>query len=193
MFEESLKIHILDITKGLSLIGTVSEIFDHYIHIAKGDIIDFSKLNVMIEEWTGWTKLNQITRKVSSDNSWAIITPSDAYYPSVNDVVICLDDTVIPVYDPTKSKKGFHGEIKYKYNTVSCRDMVSSSGYFRMRRLPRTNAPFYQHIKCSVTSMMDDEESVTYSIFTKSGFFNGNNFHLCSSDTRIEDEKELWK
>lgn len=193
MFDESLKIHILDLTKSETMTGSVEEIFNHYIQWEKNNSIDFERLDVVIEDWTGWTKLERITRSKTRDESWGVISPNDSYYPGINDVVLCLPNTVIPVYEPDKSMKGFHGEIKYKYKTVPCCDMVNRSGYFRMRRLPRTESPFFYHIKCNVTSLADEDEITVYSIFTKSGFFNGNNFHLCSSDTRIEDEKELWK
>lgn len=193
MFDESLKIHILDLSKSESITGTISEIFDRYVHLSKENYIDFSRVDVMIEDWTGWTKLERVTRDIVMCDDFCIVTPSDTYYPTVNDVVICLNKTIVPVYDPNKSTKGFHGEVKYKYKTVPCGNLVNTSEYFRMRKLPRTDAPFYQHIKCDIAKMPADGASEVYQVYTKSGFFNGNNFHLCSSDTRIEDEKELWK
>ena len=151
-----------------------------------GDIIDLSKLNVKIKDWTGWTQLLSIhIIKNQTDMNWKILTPKDENMPGYK---LILKDEILPIYSHNATIKGFHGEVKYKYSLCHIDDISNEI-------ILRAKIPYIMEWQMFLQMDSTDTEMDCngYKIYTKSGFYNAGIYHLCSSDTKIDGSKELWK
>lgn len=177
-------IHILDIDHEVSLHDSINKVFQYFSYLRKEDngfsYIDLSKVNVKIKDWTGWTQLLRI-EAFNNIDSWDQLS-------SPNPLI--LIDEIIPIYSPDVSKQGFHGEVKYKYILYDYQ-YLKGMKEFTVRAI--VDGDNWQAFLPMHLESIQDDTSVGYKIYTKSGFYNANNIHLCSSDTRIEDGKESWK
>ena len=182
-------IHILDIESEESLHMPIVDIFDAYIMHAdmSTGIIDFTNLNVKIKDWTGWTQLMSIRSiKNTDDVNWKLVTPKDEELPNAE---LKMVDQILPIYSNSDATKiGFHGEVKYSYQLTHI-DELPMDGMLRAK-IPYS-LDWQRFI--TVKSEKSTSEPVGFEITTKSGFFNGGIYLLCSSDTKIDGSKELWK
>lgn len=191
MIDRDTIIHILDIDEGNSIESSVSSIFQKYsMYMDDEGVVDFSSRNIKIKDWTGWTQLMSIQRiKSNGAMNWKILTPTFEKLPEDLSSELILKGEVLPIYSHDDTLKGFHGEVKYKYS-LSHIDDISNEIVLRAR-IPRTTE-WQRFIVMGIgdyTSLHDDG----FVIVTKSGFYNANIYHLCSSDTKIDGSKELWK
>lgn len=182
-------IHILDIDHEVSIHDPISKVYQYFSHLRKEDngfsYIDLSNLNVKIKDWTGWTQLLKIEAYDDIDDWDKLSSP----------IPLVLKDEIIPIYSPDVSKQGFHGEVKYKY-ILHEYQYLKGMKEFIVRTIvdDRDDDVWQLFIPMHLESVPNSSKNkVGYKIYTKSGFFNANNIHLCSSDTRIEDGKESWK
>lgn len=197
MISSVTNVHILDIDKEANCNGSIASFFAHYSYLWKSiseneSEIDFSGMNVKIKDWTGWTQLNKIVR-IENNRPWSRMVCTDLLQEFYGSIII--RDQMIPVYDNSLSKPGFHGEVKYKY--ILRNDLYLNGMEKFVMRVFVNGEQWQQFIPMRLEPVLEsnpmENRHVGYDIYTKSGFFNANGFHLCSSDTRIEDGKESWK
>lgn len=188
-------IHILDIDSSESIQDTISHIFWKYGYKVQREpgfvnSIDFSEMNIKIKDWTGWTQLLKIRECEAEPFDWIGLEPTD---PNIKKF-IQLKDCNIALYDKDTSTHGFHGEVKYKY-TIRDYQYLKNQDKVTMRILVpyQEQWQMFMDMKVLHISRFFAPELVGYEIYTKSGFYNANGFHLCSSDAKAEDEKDLWK
>lgn len=189
MLSGNTDIHILDIETEESLHMPIVDIFDTYIMHAdmSTGIIDFTKLNVKIKDWTGWTQLLSIRSiKNTDDVNWKLVTPKDEELPNAE---LRMVNQILPIYSNSDTTKiGFHGEVKYNYQLIDVNELPTDA----MLRAKIPNTINWQRF-IAVKAEKSISEPVGFEIVTKSGFFNGGIYLLCSSDTKIDGSKELWK
>lgn len=183
-------IHVLDIDTETNMHKTIQDIFWNYAHrITQVDdnlsYIDLSGSNVKIKDWTGWTQLLKIERILVSRSNILKLGTDDAYNLNI------LDEN-IPVYENTTSIRGFHGEVKYKYR-IHQYQYLKNQEKVLMRMIFPGEEKWQDFINIEVINSYIEEGVPFYRIYTKSGFYNANGFHLCSADTKIEADKELFK
>lgn len=201
MIHSSTKIHILDINEKISLNATIADVYRNFSRFQKhvGDrlVVDLSNENVVIKDWTGWTKLykmEKIEKKAGEkDIEWDWIERLEPHDFLFYDTFV--SDAIIPVYSKDISRPGFHGEVKYKYILKEYHNLKEMNQFTMRLMLDSENWQKFisVHLEPLSPNYVFENASIGYEIYTKSGFYNANGFHLCSSDTRIEDSKELYK
>ena len=182
-------IHVLDIDAQEHYNLPIEDIFKKYIHLSTIDdnsieTIDLSGRNIKIADGTGWTQLLKITRDEMDAMMYSIGS-------TISDIHInASESTLIPIYKPYMSKPGFHGEVLYQYTPKALCDCQYGIDNIRVFDFNNTKydrfEPIHHH-------MMEDVYIKGYNIFTKSGFYNCSNMHLCTSVTWNRDGKEQWK
>ncbi len=178
-------IKILDIDHNVHMEESLDKIHLHYFTQSQSGIIDFSKMKVYISDWTGWTMLKSIQRINQNIKFRQLHTTK--YVNTVPISVFIDEDQIIPAYDEMR-KTGFHGEVKYRY----AKRHINAGDKFRMRAMLPSNVEWQDFISMEVSDSYELCDH-GYRIYTRSGFFNAGPLHFLSSDTKIEDDKELFK
>ena len=188
MIHPSTIIDILDMKDADFQTGRIKNIFQHYIEYAeffedKSAMIDFvrSGLDVKVKDWTGWTQLLSII-KIPSDGSWVRLVQEDSFHG----ISLSIDD-LVPVYYPDNCIRGFHGERKFLY-TLKEALSIGKDDYLRERNLTQPEDEEYKQFTHVYLMHFEDEVYESgYQVITKSGFFNGSDFHLFSGDQMFTD------
>ena len=173
MIEESTMIQILDIDIGESKPKPVLEVYREYLSKAKCietvdyNILDFSNLDVHIQDWTGWTKLLLIKKWIAPRS---VRTLTAMWCPAP--LITVYDYTLVPVYKMQNAVRGFHGEVKFAYDLKPATDLQVGN-LLRVRGLD--NGDQFSPISAIKSS---DSDRAFYEIITKSKFYNANNVHL---------------
>ena len=196
MIHGSSIIHVLNLDRRESYLGTVEEVLNKLkasLLILGENDYDFSKNNVMIGDWTGWTKLNAIN--INMCDRWIELNPLSVFEAELPHFNIQLSgDTPIPLYDPFNKSSEFHGEVKYNYKIKQLKDVIGDEDCLYMRnkeihKYRESNNQFIQMISTETNLKV----SIGYEIYTRSGFVNVNNFHLLSSEAKNEELVQRWK
>ena len=166
---------------------TVSEFMIEYA--AKmdkdGQLIFNGDEHMYIRDGLGWTSLFKIARVNFFSVSWINIKSDHA---SINVDALAL----LPIFDPSISKKGFHGELLHKYNVLDPSNVeeLDKDAYMH---IINDDFSIYTFEKISMSkSNIQEEPSRGYDIFTKSKFFNSNGFHMYG-ETQRPKENILFK
>lgn len=185
------KINALDLKSGYNFDGMVVKLLSQYMEYVDffddgSLLLDCDKvgLYLAIQDWTGWTKLNSIAC-VSKITTWyrLIIDQDNALRP-----LHATKEELIPVYDPSQSIRGFHGETKFLYQLKGIGDLVHGDK-IRHRDLTGPEDDHPQQFGTVLAAEPDPLESdssrfetVGYEIETLSGFYNGNGVHLAANN-----------
>jgi hypothetical protein len=173
----------LDKKEERSYIDKVLSLFTKYSTYAKESngelVIDFNQHSqiVYIVDGFGWTALQSI-RKVNKKCDWKSIVAPRSF--------TATEDTLIPVYDTSNYKIGFHGEVKYDFKVIPVSELTQGDK-LRVRRLTDDNGNKmeYQEVDSVITT--SDDPLMGYELITRSGFFNANNIHMWGrKDMRYE-------
>ena len=191
MIHHSTPIHFLDINEGVDYNKDAEFLFTHYAHkinvTDKGEEIVFTDNdNVKIMDWRGWTQIEKIEKSINENwyQLMPIVIPEGLYNHQKFSPIEVSSDTLIPVYDPHKFIRGFHGEVKFEYKLKKV-DQLSSTDQLRFLKL--IDIYGNNHRFSSVTLYPTNSTIIGYKIYTKSEFFNAGVYHLYASDIVSEN------
>ena len=150
------KLQLLDLKSGDPIIDTVENIFQKYSHLIEqtmdGKIIKFK--DVKITDWTGWTDLFYIYKVDPDDrvDDWLTLTTDSGNSLDIGNHP--YHPTWIMIYDPDKSRRGFHGEILYHFELYGPLEIYSgligdiNGKHVRVRGLSNDDGRSIQFCKC---------------------------------------------
>lgn len=172
----------LDIQEEKHYKGTINDLMKHYAHrIHRIDehhsVIAFGAENgpkIKVQDWTGWTDVQTIWKVPVIDDQWMKITAID--YPDLSIIVTTFE--LIPAYKVENTKRGFHGEIKYKY-FLKHPARITKNDALRTRGIEGPNNSYFVNVD---VNYVPSDERYGYQILTISNFINLNQFHMYSSD-----------
>lgn len=130
--------------------------------------------SMKIPDWRGWTDIIAIERKWM-EGWWSITTAQGK-------LLVCTPETLIPVYNPTKLTKGFHGESKYDVKYVGAEE-VEPGNFIRVRNIVDPEK-FHSIDFDKVVSVKENDEHARgfgYNVITRSGFMNCNDIYVMNS------------
>jgi hypothetical protein len=155
----------------------ISGMFGKYIARSKtidGGIIEIEfnsdKNVVKITDWKGWSDLRLFRRK-SDITNWVKLTTSRGTS------ITATNDTLIMVYDPTSTCRGFHGETKYAYDVTQFEN-VKEGNVVRVRHTKDAEGFDIDFDTIDKIEYLETEPKIGYQITTRSGFYNCNDFYL---------------
>ena len=175
MIHKDMTICWMDISKNIVKEGSIDEFFRSmafrvnysdpsmpYIKFNQNDI-------VKVTDWKGWTDVEYITKISNMVSAYRIETVHGKY-------VICSDNQILPVYDPTKKAIGFHGESLFEFDTVRSY-LIKEKDILRVRHCvdENTNDIFFDEV-CRVIQVDDNDE--WYVMKTKHGWYNCNDIYI---------------
>lgn len=174
------KVHCLDIYEERSIIKSIEEIFQMYSSRMNFDsstkefTIDLRNYDVKIHDLFGWTKVECLKKRHVSPKDWR-----ELHVSLVSKPITMTSDSVIAVYPKIESIRGFHGETKYPYEIRNIH-MINDNEKIRLVNKPDPNISEIIFSEPTLTSSSCRYDHA-YEIYTKSGFYNAENFHLFSS------------
>lgn len=181
MISENTNVHCLDIREERSIIKSIEEIFQMYSSrlifdsSTKEFIIDLKKYDIKIHDLFGWTKIEYLKKKHISPSDWR-----ELHIPSICDPITMTADSIMAVYPKEpKSIRGFHGETKYPYELRNIH-MINDNEKIRLINKSDPNINETIFFVPTLTSS-EYRSEYAYEIYTKSGFYNAENFHLFST------------
>ena len=199
MIHPNTQIQYLDIKIGEPRYKTINDLYQEYSHNAE-EILSHKHLkiteinfgendNVKITDLFGWTNVLSL-RKVQSVGyhiRWNILA-------AANKKVLLTESELVPFYDINKHTIGFHGEIKYEYILKQLSKSLDTD-YIRLHNGEDTDESVIEFAPRQI--IQTDKSEVNrinygYELVTRSGFFNGNDIHLFSSDNISIDEVSKW-
>lgn len=221
MIHPNMNISIIDIDAEKANICTIDEFYKRYIEhseeINTDDCIsriNFSWANIKITDWYGWTQLLSVEKVPVDKTKWMELRVGLKDIPIAESAIILSSETPVPSYNPYKSTKYFHGEIKYLFE-VKTFESFSKEDYLRVLSLMPFNSKYsckcrklYGIInknstcsKCKTLVEYNDkntqdfwhpislksietDKNYGYRITSKSGFYNVNKFHLITNDDK---------
>jgi hypothetical protein len=146
---------------------SIQKLYQRYSHLEdkESEKIVFHENNIVkIKDNTGWTDILSI--KKCSNKQWIRIKSPD----NISEIKVDKSQQ-IPVYNPQKISKGFHGETIYDYNVIESDDL-------RYDHLLRIGANDIFTYPMFVTYQNSLELEDGYIIITKSHFYNADEFYL---------------
>lgn len=170
MIAPDTKVSILDIDEQEVIQDTIENVYIKFAHLVNeyGHIVLDNK-QVMISDWTGWTRLLSIS-KSRNNSQWYRLATSN------NEATVSLaGGTTYPAYEPMMRKHGFHGEVLYKYIVLEV-PWINDDSHLRVRGLNDEDGIIKQFSPYTIE--LTQREEYGYSIYTQSGFFNANGIHL---------------
>lgn len=132
---------------------------------------------VKITDWKGWSDL-RLFRRQADIIKWIKLTTKRGK------IIIATPDTLIMIYDPTSTCRGFHGETKYAY-TVTPFENVKENDIVRVRHTQDEEGFDVDFDTIIKTESLETEPKIGYQIATKSGFYNCNDFYLEGRSQKI--------
>lgn len=178
------KLTWLDITKDKVMKGSISDLFTVYadrVHdFGHGtSVIAFGAERgpkIKVQDWTGWTELQTIWKIADVDDKWVRISVKG--HPEISTKVSYHE--LVPAYDITDTKIGFHGEVKYGYFLKNPMRFISSDK-LRIRGIEDLfpDHPYFAPVD---VEELDDTFRYGYHMYTVSSFLNMDNFHMYGSD-----------
>lgn len=169
-------IQILDVSRDGSDTIPMEKLFRYYYHLSKLQE-DGTRLISLIQpihvtEQFNWTRIIEILQ-IKGNYHWKKM--------HVENTEIYLNErSLIPVYQVDDAYTGFHGEVKYPYETKTVLNVQNGDNI----RLRRGRNDKNEEIEFGTKIWFDKEENITecaYGIRTSSGFFTGNNIHLIAN------------
>ena len=155
----------LDVDKGEPFNGTISDLFKSYPRYQSDEdgVTILRHPHLKLTDWTGWTDVTEIQCVPYDVNiHWFTVSCADQS-------IVVSDDELLVIYDKNGNPyHGFHGDVKFKYQLTSIFNI--NIGKLRIRN----QEPVFRKYSVSTNSYFDRG----YRIKTKSGFYNGNNFHM---------------
>ena len=156
-------IRYLDVYNQAPVKNTLAYLFRSFSFKIRNNKIDFEDNDVLLQDFTGWTKLESISSHKLYDD-FIIIKFKDME-------VIASKDQQIPIWFPDKITKGFHGETKYDHKIISVKDITLKDNI----RSRISDSNFIKPI--SIDTHYKYNENF-YSIKTKSKYFTANEIYF---------------
>jgi hypothetical protein len=150
--------------------NTIQNMYKMYAHLASKDIVGLDKItfkenNVKITDNRGWTDIIWIRK---NNNLEEYLTIESTTIP--DKLKICKRHK-IPIYNPEKIIKGFHGETKYDFDIIRAMNLKEQDSI-------RIISDELEFINPIITNCETLNTIHGYIILTKSHYFNVNGFYL---------------
>lgn len=192
MLDNRVNVQWLDVNRNISRHDSINKLFQSYIEKSKSETDNSGRLfdvvtldesdGVKIKDWYGWTSVLKIIHYNYYEGRLCHIK-------SNKDSIFINEYGLFPIYDPSRSIIGFHGEIKFPYEVKHVKDLKNGDTT-RVSKHKDENNNLEEFPKIEIEYISPDTTDV-YWIITKSGFFNANNFHLVCKE--INNSKENFK
>ena len=131
---------------------------------------DSDKNIVKITDWKGWSDL-RLFRRQSDITNWIKLTTKHGT------TITATLDTLLMVYDPSATCRGFHGETKYNYN-ITPFEYVKNGDIVRVMHTQDEEKFDIDFDIIDNIEYLETAPKIGYQITTKSGFYNCNDFYL---------------
>lgn len=195
MIHSKTKVQWADVNRSDVQSGPISLLFQSFTFKASRsgftEIIQFTDDdNVKITDWTGWTNILCIKKIATSisipeqpRDHHTIYVQDTLWHKLIsgNKEIIISKNATIPIYKPTEAISGFHGEIKYPY-VIKYPFDIKSGELIRILDIDDNTPAGFGEVNINPCSGCQ----FGYEIYTKSKFFNANDFHLFGSEGSIK-------
>lgn len=188
MIHPSTLIHWIDINSEEVVEDTISSLFQKYSYLRedgnnKISTIDFSRINVKIQDLTGWTKIKLVKLFNVEKIDWYRIEIADKS-------IVISGDALIPIYDNLKPERGFHGEIKYPYTFKNPGKIFPCDNLRLYRGILNDNEIEFAS-PSTILNLGLYDNAYGYEVITQSRFFNANRIHMFGDDMLTIEEYEI--
>lgn len=127
-----------------------------------------------IRDLKGWTDIKKIIcYPTPVDTKWFQIAGGQHQ-------LIVSGDHKIPVFNTSKTREGFHGQILYSYEMIPAESLITIGNEFVMKesKTGDDEKDIFSH--CTIRDIRMDDRYVRYGyeIETVSGFYNANNIYM---------------
>lgn len=172
---------------------TISDVFDNFadkgLYYGNMKLIDFGNINAMIKSHTGWSKLLKIQKVINIPHEQFVKVRILCSDNVIREIFVTRDE-LLPIYNHTKSKTGFHGERKFAY-TLCNPDRILSGGTMRLDGEFNDDSEKLDFFTPIAVECDGDAPTSGFQVVTLSRFFTGNDISLYASDEiPIEAVKE---
>lgn len=184
MLHRSNKIQWMNVNDSISKIDTIDRLYTEYAHRMciqspeKSEIYFGKDSSIKITDMFGWTSIIAI-QKLLVSKEWRKINTT------INQSIIVHSNTLVPIYDPSKPSRGFHGEVKYPY-VFKNPDKILPGDVTRLRDID--NEFFSVDVEKLDDTIDIGNDDFAFEILTESRFCNINRIHMFASNSITIDE-----